>query len=156
MRTTHRISHGFTLTELLMVVVLVGVLAVAVLPRFDRQPFDEAAFALELTAALRYAQRLAVASGCPVQAVADAAADTLSLYFPDGSGASCGASAGFTVPVPSPRGGGAYVVAAGNDVDLTTSASFFFDALGRPQPGGVVLAVGGRSIVVEPQTGYVH
>lgn len=139
-----------------MVVVLVGVLAVVVLPRFDRQPYDESAFLLEATAALRYAQRLAVASGCPVRAVADAAADTLSLYFPNGTASTCGSSTSFTVPVPAPRGGGPYVVAAANGVDLTSGATLYFDALGRPQPGGAVLTVGSRSIVVEAQTGYVH
>lgn len=61
-------SRGFTLVELVMVIVIIGILAVVVGPRFfERRVFDERLFYEESLAAVRYGQKLAVASGCLVQ-----------------------------------------------------------------------------------------
>ena len=63
------IERGFTMVELVMVMVIIGILAAVVGPRFfDRRVFDERLFYEESLAAVRYAQKLALASGCPVRA----------------------------------------------------------------------------------------
>lgn len=56
------------MVELIVVIVIAGILAAVVGPRFfDRQVFDERLFFEESLSAARYAQKLAVASGCPIR-----------------------------------------------------------------------------------------
>jgi MSHA pilin protein MshC len=59
---------GFTLIELVVVIVIAGIVAAVAGPRFfDDKTFQARGYYEELTAALKLAQRLAVASGCPVR-----------------------------------------------------------------------------------------
>ena len=57
-------QHGFTLIELIMVMVIVGILAVFVVPRFfDANVFQSRGFADQVQATLRYAQKEAIEIG---------------------------------------------------------------------------------------------
>ena len=67
-RLRHRPATGFTLIELVVVLLVAGLLSAMVVVRFGgADTFDEIGFSQELASAARYAQKLAVASRCPVR-----------------------------------------------------------------------------------------
>lgn len=150
-------APGFTLVELVMVMVVVGLLAVVALPRFfDRSAFDERGFLDETLAAVRYARQLALASGCEVQVSIGAGGYALRRR----SGCSSGA---FATPVPHPVRSGGFSAAAPSGVSIAPAAVFYFDHVGRPHAAGGALltavtdiGIGGLTLRLEPETGYVH
>jgi MSHA pilin protein MshC len=91
-------QHGFTLVELVAVVVIVGIVAAIAAPRFvDTVVFNERGYADEIAASLRYAQRVAIASECNVRFTVNAAA--YSAAQPTGQ---CNPATGWGTPVQSP------------------------------------------------------
>ena len=141
-----------------MIMVIIGVLAVVALPRmFEREAFDERGFFDESIAAARYAQRLAIATGCDVEV----------SFGPPGYALNARAggctSGAFTAPVPHPSRPGQFSAAPPAGVAVGPAASWYFDKIGRPRDGAGVLlpapasvTVGSRTFTVEPETGYVH
>ena len=147
---------GFTVVELVVVIVIAGIIASAAVPRFfGRREFDERFFSDDLLSALRYAQKLAVGSGCDVQVAIGGGAFTLSQR----SGCRSGA---FTRAVPHPgTGEPAYTATAPAGTGLASSTSpIVFDALGRAGDGSsvvdVTVSVGGRTLIVVGESGFAH
>lgn len=144
---------GFTLVELVTVILLLGILTVVAVPRFfDLRFFQEKGFSDETLAALRYAQKLAVASGCAVQV--NIAADGYALYQRDPADGNC-TTGGFSFPVPRPAGSGAFAAVAPSGVTLSPVTALTFDALGRAS-AAVDITVGERTFRVVGETGYVY
>lgn len=141
-------QRGFTLVELVMAIVIVGILAVFVAPRiFDANLFKARGFADQVQATLRYAQKEAIAQRRFV--CVSFTATTVSLFT--GPTISCG------TPFPSISGSGNYVVTSPSS-SITISpvpASLAFNGLGQPNAQAIVVA-GGTTITVEAETGYVH
>lgn len=142
--------HGYTLIELVTVLVLIGALAVFASAQFRTQGFERYAFREELISAARYAQKIALASGCEVRLQVDGSG--YGLYYRDGgSDTTCG-SGGFGTPVQDPAGGGAY---SGSSDAVTNSLTVTFGTDGTTS-GGTVNVQGQPDIVIESGTGYVH
>jgi MSHA pilin protein MshC len=133
-------QRGFTLTELVVVIVLVGILAVAALPRmFDSAGFQSHGAAEQVKAALRYGQKVAIAQRGAVSVVISSAATS-----------DCG-----TVLV----GGNVNCVIA--DSVAVPAKTVTFNALGQPAPNAADSVVVGTppndtTITIEAETGYVH
>jgi len=144
--------RGFTLIELVVIMVLIGVLAVFSIGRFaDRSSFEARGYYDELTAATRYAQRYAVASGCTVRITIDGAGN-YSLSTQD---AVCGV--GTSVQGPD---GSTFSGAAPSGVSVSPlNTSFDFDALGATGAGGMVQVQGGgstHSFTITAGSGFVQ
>ena len=175
-----RRQRGFTLVELIAVLVVGGLLAAVAMPRFFRQDsFDARSFADQNVSMLRYAQKLAIAQNRPVFVQLDGT--RMALCF----NTACDAANRVLPPAGGNSGRSATLTACANttawlceaapgkisySVPLDTAA-FYFNALGRPFkaadaepvstfPARVSIGIssGGipRTIVVEGETGYVH
>lgn len=149
--------RGFSLVELVTVLLLVTALSVVAYPSLRGANVRAPAFAEELRAAVRFARAEAIASGCPVRVRVDAGTDRYRLDYTGLAGqAHCPTPGGAgAVAVPNPVQSGAYAGVAPSGVDITAGLDVTFDALGGTLTGGTAI-VAGRSINVESTTGYVQ
>lgn len=157
---SHR-SHGHTLTELVTVILLAGIVAAFAVPRFfGRSDFDERGFFELSIQAVRYAQKLAIASGCDIRVNFDGSGVALHQWISGGTCVSSVCAGAGLTPVERP-GGGSFDEDAPGGVSVGTT-TFCFDSIGRPRNAGgllnapVSVAVGGRTLSVEPETGFTR
>ena len=144
-------SSGFTLAELVMVLVIVSVLAVVAIPAmFSRLTFDTRRFADQVRAAVQYAQKVAVAQRRNV--CVTVTASSLSLTQGTSAGAACSAAV-FDV-----SSGSGFVLNTPSNVSFGAAATITFDALGQTASAATVTVTGDQSIPinVEAVTGYVR
>lgn len=156
-------NRGFTLIELVMVLILVGILAVTALPRFfDRSTFDARGFHDETLAALRYAQKTAIAQRRDVCVTFTSNSVTLTVAkFASPSTCVTGIKDSNTTDLVSPAGVSPYQVTGRTSTVAfqSTPTSFKFNALGQPQPNSkktIQVSGAANSITIEQETGYVH
>ncbi|NOT86213.1 MAG: prepilin-type N-terminal cleavage/methylation domain-containing protein [Methylococcaceae bacterium] len=148
-------QRGFTLIELVMVMIIAGILANTALPRFfGISDYKTRVFFDDTLSAIRYAQTLAVATGCKVQVAINANGYTLQRPAAQNQCRSAAPTFNIAIPHPSTQQNSYSNTEAG--VALTPNISFSFDALGRAS-STVLLNVGGsHSITVVKETGFVY
>ncbi len=146
-------GRGFTLVELIMLIVIMGILAAVVGPRFfDRHAFDERFYFEEALSAVRYAQKLAVASGCSIEIQLDN--DGYQAVFADDCGdASTDPKRGDRVAGPA---GGDLQGTNPKRVSINQRLTITFNALGAVDaPASVKFAEGKFELSVH-STGFVE
>lgn len=146
-------NAGFTVIELVLVIVIVGILGAIAGPRFfNNSAFSERAYYDELASAVRYAQKVAVASGCRVRI--NLAATTYNLSQQTALGGHCdSADNSFPVPVLLSNGQTASGVAP-TGVTASPAIVIIYDALGRTNLGSdQAVTVGPWSLLIEAESG---
>jgi len=140
-------SAGFTLVELVAVMIIMATLSALVLPRFLHRGATEPAQADQLARALRHAQALAMGQGRGL---------TFDVVSPGSYAITDGVEA-----IHDPAGElQRYDLEHG--VLITAGSDLSFDSLGRPVSGGSLLTSpqtwtlnGGASVTLQPVTGFV-
>lgn len=150
-----RTPGGFTLVELVMTIVIIGILGAVAAPRmFGEGVFQSRGFSDRLKATVRHAQQLAIAQQRFVCVGMSERDVTLTLdaiaRSPDHEVASCPGR-----DLTELSGRRPYVVTAPDGMTLGGATSFSFDAAGRPSSKQDI-DVNGVRVVVEAETGYVH
>ena len=149
--------RGFTLVELITVVVILGILAALAVPRFfDSQVFEERGFYEEVASTLRYAQKIAVGSGCPVRVSITAGGYDLKQQDELGTSNRCNlGDTNWSVQVLLPNGQ-AVAGSAPAGITLGPAMTYQVDGLGQTSLGGDLnVTVGALIMTVQAQSGYV-
>jgi MSHA pilin protein MshC len=177
-KSREAIQQGFTLVELIVVIMVIGLISAVAIPRFlDRVTFDARGYYDQALTMVRYAQKLAIAQHRNVYVRLDGA--SIALCFD----AAC--TSHVLPPANNNSGSTATLAVCGNStvwmceavpsgVTYTPTnagnARFFFSALGKPYNSAdtvpistftqLTIAITGdsttRNVVVEQETGYVH
>ena len=149
---------GFTLVELTVILVIVGILAVVVVPRFSQQNYENTRATTELIQGIRYAQ---------FQSLYRSAAPGFRIAI-NGAGFTVLNGAVPPVVVPDPANPSAPYIRAFPGIAINPPGAgniltIIFDGRGQPTCIGVpcaaadlVLNVSGDVITMERFTGFVH
>ncbi|MFT7235059.1 MAG: MSHA pilin protein MshC [Methylophagaceae bacterium] len=142
---------GFTLVELVMVIVILTIMSAVALPRFfERSTFQDRAVYDDIVNTLRYAQKIAVASGCPTQFQYVPATSTYQVMQEQ----VCNNDT-FDQIVTNPATHSTLTNTLNGTPFNTTTNTITFFALGNVSTSAT-LTVASKAISVENQTGFVN
>jgi MSHA pilin protein MshC len=154
----HGICGGFTIVEILIIVVIIGIAALVAVPMMSSAASLQIRSAANMISAdLEYARSMAISRGQNDSVVFDKDADSYRIVDPVGS----------TIQHPVKKGF-PYVIDFQNEsrlnrVDISSAVfnadqTVVFDCLGSPDSGGTVIVQADgatKTITVEPVTGFI-
>lgn len=148
---------GFSLVELVVVIVIMGIMAAVFIPRWQGgSGFEERGFRDQVVSALRYAQKSAIAARRTVCVSFTTSPSALSVRISNAYGA---ADCSLGSALIGPDGNNLLLAATPPAAFSSVPASVVFDAAGRTSVAaslsfsGLPAALG---VTVEADTGYVH
>ncbi len=146
-------QKGFTLIELIMVIVILGVLAVVAIPRFNGDVFTGRGLHDETMALLRFGQKTAIAQRRTVCVTVNATGITMTMFKDNPAPTTCVAATPAQAPSLTPP----FVPKGGTGL-AGPALPFQFTPLGSTdQAAAVTITVANSTpITVEPGTGYVY
>jgi MSHA pilin protein MshC len=145
------VAGGFTLVELVFILIIIGILAVAALPRFyDQNDFDARGFYDETLSILRYGQKTAVAQRRMV--CASFTATSVTLRVATNFGGVCDKD------LAGPSGSAPYQVNARGSVQFSPVPSpISFNPDGSASAGANIQVSGAlNTITLVKESGYVY
>lgn len=147
------VAGGFTLVELVVVLMIVGVLAVAAIPRFmDQSVFETRGFHDETMSLLRYAQKAAIAQHRAVCVALNATGVTMTIASAVPPSTACNTPLAFP---SAPRGGTGLSSSVASFMFL--GSGFSTSNKGTDQAANVTVTFSdGSGITVDAVTGYVY
>lgn len=153
MHRSSRSNAGFTLLELVVTLVILGILSAYAAPRLlGSQAFEQRGYVDEVAAALRHARKIAVASGCEVSVTIGTASYAARQRS---SLASCnGGAAPWTTPVRRSDGMAVAGTAPGG-IQLSPARVIVYDPDGRATSGAPAAIVSGSFTISVDRGGMV-
>ncbi len=148
-------EHGFTLIELIMVIVMLGILAVFAAPRiFNSGDFSARGFHDETLALLRYGQKTAIAQRRTVCVNLNATGVTMTMFAANPAPATCAAATTVQAPPLTPP----FTPRGGTGLASALLGPFQFTPLGSTNQASAIsiTITNSTPITVEASTGYVH
>jgi MSHA pilin protein MshC len=139
-------EEGFTLVELIVTMIIIGIMAAVIMPRFASQSdFEAKGFHDETIAMLRWAQKSAVAQRRAVCAAFNANGVALSIATVAGDASACD---GVLMLPNTPHGGSGLTSSIGSLRFLASGAT--------NQASNQTVTIAAQVITIEADTGYVH
>lgn len=158
-----RLNAGFTMVELIVTMVIIGIMSVVVVPRMSLVGgFDSRGMRDQTIATLRYAQKSAIAQRRHICAVIDNSDITLTIASSFSTTTpTCSLASplptSLTYPASNCSSGTATVCRPSRVATTLASGTIIFDPSGRAISGAGTYAVsGGTSITIVASTGHVY
>jgi MSHA pilin protein MshC len=152
-----KVAHGFTLIELIIVIIILGILSVTVMPKFfTSKGFSEYAYRTDVIAKLRLIQTKAMQqTDSDVRFCHRVLVTAKKLGAPE----DCDASPNFATQWQDSAA--RLQINSNDDITFSTNVagnSFTFDSMGRPSCGSCTITISGvQSVSVKIESeGYIH
>ncbi len=154
----NKIQRGFTLVELVMMLVILGVLSATAIPKlFEKSVYAERAFFDDTLHAVQYAQKLSVATGCSVRASISSNSYTITRRGTASSPKCPASGTTYALDISHPGTGESSYSGSEKDITLTSSSTpFYFYSSGSASADVTLTVNGSRTIRVIAETGFVY